>query len=212
VAQSYIKVFYGWPEETQELTFEEKGRLIDAMIAYARGNPVHLEGNERFVFPVFRAQIDRDTESYNAIVERNRINGSKGGRPKRNPENPEGYPGTGKRQDKEQDKDEDKGRSSSESADTIEIYASANLDYLSPSNMEDLVAFRDDLPEDLIRHAIDEACANGKRSWAYARSILARYQRAGYRSVEEAKAAAAHRAQQQGSMPATAQPQIRWVD
>lgn len=123
MAERFIKLFYDWPESTCELTHEEKGCLIDAMIAYARGEAVTLTGNERFVFPVFKAQIDRDRESYDKRVENSRVNGQKGGRPRKNPEaeNPENPPGldrnpenpvgffeTQKRQDKDKDKDEDK--------------------------------------------------------------------------------------------------------
>lgn len=71
---------------------------------------------------------------------------------------------------------------------TLEAYASGTLTVLSPRNMEELVGFKADLPDDLIRHAIDEACANGKRTWAYVRSILSRYLQKGIRSVGEAKA------------------------
>ena len=56
--------------------------------------------------------------------------------------------------------------------DTIEAYAASNLDHLSPKNMDELTSFLDDLPEDLVRHAIDEACANGARKYAYVRSIF----------------------------------------
>lgn len=118
MAQRYVKVFFGWPEETKELTSEEKGRLIDALVMYARGEPVDLKGNERFVFPVFKEQIDRDSEAYDAIVARNQANGSKGGRPKKNPagfsetqtnpENPAGFSETQKSQGK--DKGKDKGK------------------------------------------------------------------------------------------------------
>lgn len=112
MALRYIKLFLDWPEITQELTLEEKGRLIEAMIAYARGDPVDLAGNERFVFPAFRSQLDRDAEGYASIVNRNQSNGRKGGRPKKvetqnNPENPVGYLETQKSQDKDKDKDKD---------------------------------------------------------------------------------------------------------
>lgn len=72
---------------------------------------------------------------------------------------------------------------------TLEAYASGQLNYLSPSNMDELADFMTNMPEDLIRHAIDEACAQGKRTWAYVRSILRRYLQAGFQSVGEVKAA-----------------------
>ena len=96
MALRYVKIFYGWPEETSELTLEEKGSLIDAIVAYARGDPVTFIGNERVVFPVFRAQVDRDSDRYDVVVQRNRENGRKGGRPKNcgtqsNPGKPTGF-------------------------------------------------------------------------------------------------------------------------
>ena len=72
--------------------------------------------------------------------------------------------------------------------DTLEAYASGNLTVLSPRNMEELVSFKADMSEELIRHAIDEACANGKRTWAYVRSILSRYLQNGIKSVGDAVA------------------------
>lgn len=86
---------------------------------------------------------------------------------------------------------------------TIEVYASSNLDYLSPTNMQDLIAFRETLPEELIRHAIDEACANGKRTWAYVRSILARYLQKGIKSVGDAVSDKEHFQLQQRQQKAT---------
>ena len=82
---------------------------------------------------------------------------------------------------------------------TVESYASSNLDYLSPTNMQDLIAFRETLPDDLIRYAIDAACANGVRKWAYVRSILARYQSAGYKTVGEVKNAEEQRTRQKSN-------------
>lgn len=76
---------------------------------------------------------------------------------------------------------------------TLESYTSGQLSYLSPTNMAELAGFMDGLPEDLIRYAIDEACAQGKRTWAYVRSILQRYLQAGFRSIGDVKAAEAAR-------------------
>lgn len=70
---------------------------------------------------------------------------------------------------------------------TIEAYASSNLQTLSPGNMQELGSFKADLPEELIRYAVDESCAAGKRSWAYVRKILYRYVEYGIKTVGEAK-------------------------
>lgn len=77
--RSHLKVYFSFEEDTQALTDEERARLLLAMLRYAKdGTEVDLTGNERFLFPVFRAQIDRDIETYEVKV----TNGSKGGRPK----------------------------------------------------------------------------------------------------------------------------------
>ena len=72
MALSYIKLHYDWSRTTSALTADEKGRLIDAMVAYASGQPYELSGSERFVFPAFCAQIDRDKAAYADISAKRR--------------------------------------------------------------------------------------------------------------------------------------------
>lgn len=77
--RSHLKVYFNFEEDTQALNDSEKGRLLLAMVRYAKdGEVMSLTGNERFLFPVFKAQIDRDIETYEIKIS----NGSKGGRPK----------------------------------------------------------------------------------------------------------------------------------
>lgn len=59
---------------------------------------------------------------------------------------------------------------------------------MNAGNMAEFVAFKDELPEELIRHAIDEACAAGKRTWGYTRAILTRYRDSGFKTVGDAQA------------------------
>lgn len=87
MSESYVPVFFDWPEATGELNDQEKGRLIDAVVLYARGGgdwKDRIKGNERFVFPLFKAQVDRSREMREARVDTLRENGKKGGRPKKN--------------------------------------------------------------------------------------------------------------------------------
>ena len=37
MAREYVPIFFDWLEVTQDLTAEEKGKLIDAVVAYASG-------------------------------------------------------------------------------------------------------------------------------------------------------------------------------
>ena len=59
----YVKFFADDLVAMEELTYEEKGKLLEAMISYAStGERPVLDGNERFVFPWMKARIDRDRE------------------------------------------------------------------------------------------------------------------------------------------------------
>lgn len=70
----------------------------------------------------------------------------------------------------------------------VEKYALDNLAYLSPSNMQELASFLDDLPSDVVRYAIDEACAQGKRTYGYVKGILNRYLQNNLKTIGDIKA------------------------
>lgn len=64
MAQKYTPIWDDWFEVTQELNAQEKGRLIDAIIAYDNGGDwqEQIKGNERYVFPGYKSRIDRYNE------------------------------------------------------------------------------------------------------------------------------------------------------
>jgi hypothetical protein len=65
-----------------KLTTEQKGILLDAIYQYHLGQTVELDPLMDIVFTPFKNQFDRDFVKYLKVVERNRLNGQKGGRPK----------------------------------------------------------------------------------------------------------------------------------
>ena len=82
----YVCLYASYLESLSPFTDEECGRLVRAMLNYAATEDVpQFDGNERFIWPSLQAQIDRDIETYQAKCSRNRANGSKGGRPHKNP-------------------------------------------------------------------------------------------------------------------------------
>ena len=81
----------------------------------------------------------------------------------------------------------------------VEAYASNELKALTAGNMQELVSFKEDLPDDLIRHAIDEAAAAGVRTWNYVRKILNRYVDQGIKTIGEAKADSEQRERANGA-------------
>ena len=83
---AYVKIYLDWTDATRKLKDQEKGRLMDAIIAYAKGEmgetiESRLTGNEAYVFPMFQLQIDRDRADVESRRETNRNNGLKGGAP-----------------------------------------------------------------------------------------------------------------------------------
>lgn len=78
---------------------------------------------------------------------------------------------------------------------TLEVYVSSNLRCMSQTNLEELISFRDSLPDDVIRYAIDEACANGSPNYGYVRGILNRCIDSGFKTLGDVKAHEAQRRQ-----------------
>lgn len=62
MGKEYVPIFFDWLETTQDLSAEEKGRLIDAVITYAAGGDYEalLEGAEKIAFRFLKGQIDRN--------------------------------------------------------------------------------------------------------------------------------------------------------
>lgn len=106
MALESFNAYHSYLDTMEALNDAECGRLFRALLEYsATGAAPELRGNERFVFPGMRSQIDRDIEKYKAKCARNRENGEKGGgqSPPNAPERPRTPP-----KDKEKDKDKDK--------------------------------------------------------------------------------------------------------
>lgn len=76
----YLKIWTSFLELINTLEYDEIGRLFEMMLVYAESGkePEMIDGNERFLWPVAKQQIDLTAEK-NEIL---RNNGMKGGRPK----------------------------------------------------------------------------------------------------------------------------------
>ena len=100
----YLKVFVDFADKIELLGDAERGRLFTAMLEYASsGAEPDLRGNERFIWPTAKSEIDRQTESYKSICETNkRIATERYGTLRTVTERNEAC------QDKDKDKDKDK--------------------------------------------------------------------------------------------------------
>ena len=86
----YFCCYHSYLEIMEPLNDAEKGRLFTACLQYSMtGEAPQLSGNERFVFPAFKSQIDRDNQKYSDRCRKNAENGKAGGRPKKQTDSPE---------------------------------------------------------------------------------------------------------------------------
>ena len=78
MAIEYFCCYHSYLEVMEELNDAEKGRLFTACLTYSKtGESPQLCGNERFVFPTFRAQIDRDNSRYDKKCQKQAENAKK---------------------------------------------------------------------------------------------------------------------------------------
>ena len=112
MAREYFNAYHSYLKSVEPLNDAERGRLFTALLTYSStGAEPELHGNERFVFPTMRQQIDRDVEQYERKCSINRANGALGckanggERYRTPPERPPNAP-----QDKDKGEGEDKGK------------------------------------------------------------------------------------------------------
>lgn len=79
---TYIPFFLDDIEALEPLGDAERGRLFTALLEYGRlGATEKVSGNERFLYPMFKARIDRFYKSYDETCERNKANATDRKRP-----------------------------------------------------------------------------------------------------------------------------------
>ena len=211
----YFCAYHSYLENMELLNSEERGRLFTALLEYSKdGTLIPLTGNERFVFPGIRSQIDRDKEQWKKTDEQQASYGRKGGRPRKKPPDGEnekapllndtdkkgGFSEKGSlfskslEKEKKKDKEKDKDNISSSTA-TAENDISAcvqayeqNIGPIARAAFDDISRQLADLPADLICEAIGEAALNNKRSWNYVKAILKRCREQNILSVDAYRA------------------------
>ena len=92
---------------------------------------------------------------------------------------------------------------------TIEAYASSYLRNLSPGQMQELVSFKDDFPDEVLFMAIDQACGCNAPSWNYVRKVLNNWLDKGIKTAADAKADIARG--KQNAKPPEMEREIKWA-
>lgn len=79
----YVPLWLTYGQYFSSYTDEQVGRLARAMMAYREtGVEPEFEGDEKYIWPAIRRDIDNLTRTIKERTRRNTINGAKGGRPK----------------------------------------------------------------------------------------------------------------------------------
>lgn len=78
MARDYVCLYHSYLDAMEALGDAERGRLVTAMINHSQRREIgELSGNERYIWPMIRSQIDRDIEAYTQKCEKNRESGGK---------------------------------------------------------------------------------------------------------------------------------------
>jgi hypothetical protein len=105
--KSFVR-YHDQYDPIKTLSLEDKGKLLDAIFEYnLTGEEIELEGMVKMAFMFFKGSFDRNNEEWKKRADRNKENGKKGGRPKKNknydlgenpeePKKPSGFIGTPK--------------------------------------------------------------------------------------------------------------------
>lgn len=197
MARDYVCLYHSYLDAIQALGDAERGRLLTAMLEYSiTGAAPQLGGNERYIFPMVKAQIDRDREKYEEKCRKNAEKGRLGGRP---PKAGKAVAFSESSKSQGKGKGEGKGKGKEEAAYAANAREAALGAVLShyqdcitptpPSTVAQLlIAYTDELGPDVVTHAIDEAVNQRKLTWSYIQAILQRYSREGLDTLAKVEA------------------------
>ena len=122
--KEYVKLWLSYEAYFESYSDVEVGRLVRAMMRYrVSGREPGFNGNERYVWPAIRRDIDASIEAQEAAAQKNSENGKKGGRPPKaaafpeSPPNPPPIPKTEKSHDQSQGKGQEQGQGQSQGQD-----------------------------------------------------------------------------------------------
>ena len=211
MSMTYIKLFFDDLDAIELLGDAERGRLFTALLEYGKtGEAPQLNGNERFIFPMMRARLDRDMDAYNDEIEARRNAGRKGGEAKAsnakqslaklsNAKQSQAVlskRSKGKDKDKDEEEDEENNNPPVPPAPARENPGLARvmaffLDRInpapSPTCIDLLRQYTESLSADVVLHALEIAIDERKTAWSYIQAILSQYERDGIRDMDGVK-------------------------
>ena len=202
-------------ERLAKLSDQEVGRLVRALAEYhATGKEQELAGREGVAFDFIKVDIDRIDQKYEARCETNKDNRQRSStivndRQRKRTKADETTQDKDKVKDKEICNSGNSGDARAReddffavTVDPLIVKVQRELNGLTDTHYQALNDYREELTDEVVSHAIDNAVANGTRNWSYVESILRAYVKDHIRSIGEAKAAdEQHRNQKAAAFP-----------
>ena len=191
-SKEYVKLWVSYESYFEAFSDAEVGRLVRAMMNYrvSREEP-KFSGNERFIWPAIRRDIDESLAAQEAMAAASRENGKKGGRPPKphqkdgfneNQENQAGFFETQERHGKGQGQGQGKGQGNNipspplpptgKAAAVIADYLNRINASASQSTIDKLKGYAESMGPDVCKRAFDIALDSKKASWPYIQAIL----------------------------------------
>lgn len=189
MAMCYVQMYFSYLEPLADLTDEEVGRVVRAILKYGADKTIpDLSPSERMAFTFMKTNFDREAAAYDAKVEKKRENGKKGGAPVGNQNaRKQKQPKQPKEEEKEEEETNKKEESSSSKEEGVvlttmttilksyeEAYGTA-----TPVVKRMLGDYVDDLGADFVSKVIEVTAQAGGRIWPYLEKSLSECKRKG---------------------------------
>lgn len=192
--KEYVKLWVSYESYFEAFSDVEVGRLVRAMMKYraSREEP-KFNGNERFIWPAIRRDIDESLEAQEAISAARSEAGKQGGRPKAKKANAfeeskksqgQGTKDKGQGQGQGQGQENVRARDPALAA-VIGAYRDRISATPSPSSMDELKGYVERMGPECCIKAIDTAVDAGARNWSYVRAILQAREAQGVKNLDD---------------------------
>ena len=186
MADTYIKIWDTYESYFEPLSAAEVGRLVLAMMKYkSSGMEPELNGNERYVWPAVKRDLDKDAE----YIEGKRISGKAGGSSSKRKQNESNASKANLEKEKEKEKEKDKMSSSScdemTTTKPIEDVFRENIGKLGVTGQKALAEYVERMGDELVLAVIGKCSDLGGSTWAYVRKALDEAESLGCKTADD---------------------------
>lgn len=193
MAMCYVQMYFSYLEPLADLTDEEVGRVVRAILKYGADKTIpDLSPSERMAFTFMKTNFDREAAAYDAKVEKKRENGKKGGAPVGNQNaRKQKQPKQPKEEEKEEEEEEETNKKEESSSSKeegvvltttmttlIESYEGA-YGTATPVIRRSLGSYAESLGPELVSKVIEVTAQAGGQKWPYLAKSLEECKRKG---------------------------------